>query len=298
MAARRLTALAEAAVPYLARAPDAPRLLAHLVQVVGELSLVVTQAELASRDREIGELQKEVADLRSLLDVKSSLVSLATHELRRPLGVAAGYLSMLQDGDLGPVAPGMREPIGAVAEAARSMQRLLEELALAERLEDQAEVLRLQPMAVEEVIDHAITSTGQEASAKTVGIIKRVEEPGIEAPIDRERLGLAIVNLLGNAVKYSPPGSRVEVAVERQGAQVMIRVADQGPGILADEQPRVFERHYRSPREEQGGVSGLGLGLYLVKQIVELHGGAVTLDSEPWQGATFTIRLPAQPDCT
>ena len=107
---------------------------------------------------------------------------------------------------------------------------------------------------------------------------------------DRTRLEQVAANLLDNAVKYTPPGGRVEVDVQREGADAILRVRDTGPGIPPDELPRIWTRLFRgdSSRAERG----LGLGLSLVKAIVEAHGGTVAVESEPGKGSTFIVSLP------
>jgi two-component system phosphate regulon sensor histidine kinase PhoR len=111
---------------------------------------------------------------------------------------------------------------------------------------------------------------------------------------DAQLLTQALNNLLGNAVKYSPESSEVEAGSASDGASVRVYVRDQGYGIPRQAQSRVFEKFYRLERDARSGVVGTGLGLPLVKEIVERHGGQVTLESEPDRGSTFTIHLPAQ----
>jgi signal transduction histidine kinase len=106
---------------------------------------------------------------------------------------------------------------------------------------------------------------------------------------DRARLEQVAANLIDNAVKYSPPGGRVDVEVRHEGGQALLRVCDTGAGIPADELPRIWDRLFRgdASRTERG----LGLGLSLVRAIVEAHGGTVTVESEPGKGSVFTVRL-------
>ncbi|MGH7867415.1 MAG: sensor histidine kinase [Candidatus Dormibacteraceae bacterium] len=119
---------------------------------------------------------------------------------------------------------------------------------------------------------------------------KRLPEPDILATVDRHLLRLALINLVGNAIKYSPDQSKVRITV-KANPDLTIAVSDEGPGIEASEAERVFERWQRGATAT---ASGLGLGLYLVRKIVDLHGGQVTLDSTPGDGSTFTILLGAQ----
>lgn len=138
-----------------------------------------------------------------------------------------------------------------------------------------------------------MATVADDATQRDVQVVKRVAHPELTAAIDRARVTLAVQNLLHNAVRFSPSGSHVEVRLEARPGEIAISVSDEGPGVGPDEQRKVFEKHWRSPRQQEKGSAGLGLGLYLVRQLVSLHGGRVTLDSTPGRGATFTILLPA-----
>ena len=120
----------------------------------------------------------------------------------------------------------------------------------------------------------------------------RVELPNgpVVALVDRYRVGQVLQNLLGNAVKYSPPGSEVVVRVEATDGEARLSVADAGPGITPGALPRLFERFYRA--DPAGAPAGLGLGLYISRMLVETHGGRIWAESAPGEGSTFTVALP------
>jgi two-component system, OmpR family, sensor histidine kinase VicK len=145
--------------------------------------------------------------------------------------------------------------------------------------------------------DVDLVALAQEAveRARTLATGHAVRLAAPELPIvvagDRDRLGQVLDNLLGNAVKYSPGGSEVLVTVEVVGGEAWLRVTDQGPGISADTLRHLFERFYRG--QPAAGDSGLGLGLYISRMLVEAHGGRIWVESEPEAGSTFTIALPA-----
>jgi signal transduction histidine kinase len=116
----------------------------------------------------------------------------------------------------------------------------------------------------------------------------------LPAPVDRNRLRQAIANLLDNAVKYTEPGGRVEIAAVRDGGEAVIRVTDTGIGIAPEDRPHIWDRLYRADRSRS--TRGLGLGLTLVRAIVQAHGGRVTVESAPGSGSRFELRVPAAPD--
>ena len=117
-------------------------------------------------------------------------------------------------------------------------------------------------------------------------------EEGLTAAMDAELMEQAVVNLLDNAIKYSPAGSRIEVGVRRDRDEIRIHVRDQGMGIPARHLPRLFERFYRVDKARSRNMGGTGLGLAIVKHIIQAHGGQVTVVSNRQQGSTFTLHLP------
>jgi signal transduction histidine kinase len=259
------------------------RLVGRLVETVSEMALIVVASERANSD-------KQTHELRELLEAKDDYLHLAVHELRGPLGRIAGYLSMIGDGDLGALPDSARQAVESASADAQRMAGLLDRLAAVARLEDHAHLRpRRSPCKIGDVLTAAIAGAHVEASAKRIRLEHHVADLDLEVTGDADQLRTAVGNLLSNAVKYAPEGSTVTVRAATRHGGVAIVVSDQGPGIEPADAPLVFEKHYRA----SSTAPGLGLGLYLVRRIVELHGGLVTLDSEPGRGATFTILLPA-----
>ena len=149
--------------------------------------------------------------------------------------------------------------------------------------------LRREPLSLGEVVSRAVDLYRDVADAKGVALTS-VASPEIVVAADRTRLEQVAANLIDNAVKYTAAGGRVEVEARRDGDTAVLRVRDTGAGIPADELPRIFDRLFRgdTSRTERG----LGLGLSLVKAIVEAHGGAVEVSSELGRGSTFSVSLP------
>src|SRR6185503_6389944 len=149
--------------------------------------------------------------------------------------------------------------------------------------------LRREPVRLGDIVARAVDLYRDVAEARNVALAASVPED-VVVTADRPRLEQVAANLIDNAVKYTPPGGRVDVDVRRAGDRAILRVRDDGPGIPADELPRIFDRLFRgdTSRTERG----LGLGLSLVKAIVEAHGGTVDVVSEPGQGSVFTVSLP------
>jgi signal transduction histidine kinase len=148
--------------------------------------------------------------------------------------------------------------------------------------------LRREPVALADIVARATDLYRDTADAKGIALAVRVSSD-VKVSVDRTRLEQVAANLLDNAIKYTPSGGRVEIAAGRDGDRAVLQVSDNGMGIPADEQPRIWDRLFRGDRSR--AERGLGLGLSLVKAIVEAHGGTVSVDSQVGRGSTFTVHL-------
>jgi signal transduction histidine kinase len=283
-AVRYLGQVAMLLTPYLLRQPDPDKLVSRLLEIVREMALVVGEAERASAER-------EAKELRLISKLKTDWVSLTMHELRRPVGLIRGHLELLQDGTYGSIPSEAQSPLGQIAAGAHEIAHLLDGLAAVAKLRSRAGLLQRAPCRVSALVSDVVQSVEREAGLKRVQILKRTPRPDLQVMADAERMRIALLNLLTNAIKYAPPDTTVTVQAAERPWEVAIAIADQGPGIDPSEANRIFEMHYRSQRLPDH-LPGLGLGLYIVREIVELHGGRVTLQSAPGQGSVFAILLP------
>jgi signal transduction histidine kinase len=274
-------------LPFVMRAelPIEP-LIMRLTDVLFRL-----EHEVARRYYEVEKRQH--AQFAELDILKSGFMRLTTHELRRPLTVFRGYVSMIESGELGTVPAEVHKAIIEIAISGNEMAKLIDDLAEVGRLEEPDKVLRREVYPVNQLISDAVEAVRAEALAKKIAIIERIDPSRSTIQVDIERMRLALINLLSNAVRYSPPDSSVEVRVEPKGEAVAIAVEDQGYGIPGEEIPRIFDKYYRVARPETQDIPGTGLGLYIVKQIVELHGGRVEVLSDVGKGTTFRLLLEA-----
>ena len=160
------------------------------------------------------------------------------------------------------------------------------------RLESGATELRRQAVRLENLVERTLLMLDPMAAQSGIRLVRRFA-PDVPALLaDADLLARAVENLLSNAIKYSPSGSTVTVAASNDEDAVFIEVSDQGYGIPEADLTRIFEKFYRVPRVEDAGVPGTGLGLALVREIAELHGGSVAVKSEANVGSTFTLRIP------
>ena len=234
----------------------------------------------------------DVTKRRELERVKAETLQLVSHELRTPLTSIRGLSEALLKYPVPEEhAPEMLETIHS--EAVR-MSELINSYLDVTRIESGAQSLTRRPVNLNHLITECVRVLNSLATDKRIHIILTLAEPAPTLFADAQLLTQAVNNLLSNAIKYSPAGSDVEIDSARDDARVCIHVRDHGNGIPREFQGRVFEKFYRLERDATSEVVGTGLGLPLVKEIAERHGGQVRLESEPGQGATFTIQLPLQ----
>jgi two-component system, OmpR family, sensor kinase len=269
------TAAAIAAGDLSRRVPDAePE--TELGRLGAALNEMLAQIEAGIRAREAGEakLRRFVAD--------------AAHELRTPLTSLRGYAELYRQGAL-PTTEAVSNAMGRIESEGARMARLVDDLLLLART-DQGRALEKEPVDLvrltrEAAGDFAAADPGRPLTTDLDGSAVVVGDP--------IRIRQAIDNLLANVRAHTPTGTPARVSVQRNGAWAEVRVADDGPGIPAEDQTRVFERFWRGdPARGRTAAGGAGLGLSIVDALVRAHGGTIAVESAPGQGTAFTMRLP------
>jgi len=249
---------------------------------------------LAARAR----LAIERATLRHELETanlaKEQFLAALSHELRNPLNMIAGYVRLLQsdvlDRDI------RLRASSALERNIALLRRLVDGLVETSRIASGHLKLQMTPLLVSSVVQEVVDAVQPTADAKGVALQCVIQPPAGSIHADRDRLRHVIWNLVSNAVKFTPAGGRVDVRVERTEAHVDIIVADSGVGIPSECLPQLFQPFWQEDTRFSRTHGGLGLGLALVRRIVELHGGTVRAESAgPGGGATFTVVLPRWP---
>lgn len=287
---------------WLTRSVSGPvRALEHgLAAVAGgqfDHALGVRASEHDEFGRLAGSFEQMAAKLAELDKLKSAFVSVASHELKTPINVILGYLTLLTDGIYGPVPEEVRGVLSTIERQAKKLSRLVQHLLDVSRFEAGVARLELRPVALRGMLHeaeqaHAVLARQRGVTFRTVFA---TELPDV-VTWDADRVREVLDNLLTNAVKFTPEGGTVELGVapdrRRHPPTVRITVRDTGVGIAPDQLPRVFDKFYQA--DNQGGASakGTGLGLSIVKEIVEAHGGVIAADSTLGAGTLFTVTLP------
>jgi len=243
--------------------------------------------ELLSRERLLRGHAEELSRL------KDEFLATMSHELRTPLNAIFGWITLLRTRRLDEAT--QARALETIERNARAQKRLIEDLLDVSRIVTGKIALELGDVVPLRVVEGAIATMQPAAQAKEVRIVAALGEVMGMVRGDPARLQQVVCNLLSNAIKFTPPGGRVDVELEMSGEQVQISVADTGQGIKPEFLPHVFERF----RQEDGSISrrhgGLGLGLAIVRHLVELHSGTVEAQSEgEGCGSRFLVRLPAR----
>lgn len=235
----------------------------------------------------------DITRLRRLENVRRDFVANVSHEIKTPLTAIRGFVETLQD-DSGSDPENHRRFLEIIARHTGRLEALVEDLLNLSRIEEEkpAEGIALENRSLLKILQGAEEIIGDKVEGSSDRI--RIScDPRIRISVTPLLIEQAFVNLLENAVKYSPAETQVLVDVERQGSEIAVRVKDQGPGIPPDHLPRIFERFYRVDKSRSRLLGGTGLGLAIVKHVVQVHGGRVEVESTPGTGSTFTVYLPA-----
>jgi signal transduction histidine kinase len=257
------------------------------------------EQRVVERTRELTVANRRLAAqwerLRRANAFKSEILGKVAHDLKNPLGVITGRTEMMADFlEAEPVsADKVRSQVQHIRQSAERLIGMVDTL-LADAMADALNIsIRREPIDMTALVQEVIEASRPLLDRKQQRIeIEALESRAVSG--DPDRLREAIDNLVSNAIKYSPIGGRIRMSVGRSGDDTVIRVSDNGPGLSPEDMSRLFGRFQRLSAKPTAGESSTGLGLSIVKRIVELHGGQITVESlGPGSGTTFTIALPS-----
>lgn len=254
------------------------------------LSVVAAHAAIAINNARLFRARQQALEtVRAMNEVKNNFLALASHELRTPLGIIIGYATFLQNDSKGETT----EHAGHVLTAASQMRTLLDQMNNLTMLQSDEMILRRVPLPIQDILHFALDEVKVTASSLDLQLVLAFREDSTLVHVDPEKTKLALVNILNNAIRFSPEKSELTIGAIEQGKQVMVWVQDRGEGIPVDKLQKVFEGFYQiePPNTRQHG--GLGIGLTIAKGIIEAQGGSIWAESEgKGRGSTFKVLLP------
>jgi len=235
----------------------------------------------------------DVTQLRRLENMRRDFAASVSHEIKTPLTAIKGFVETLSTGDLDDREE-TRRFLEIIDKHVNRLAAIIDDLMQLSRIEQENEFqqIGLERSRIEDVLKAAIGFCGETIQNKAVDVQLSCADD-LSGTIDATLLEQAAVNLLDNAIKYSPENSTVRIEALTADSEIQIRFIDQGMGIARKHLPRLFERFYRVDKARSRKLGGTGLGLAIVKHIAQAHGGRVTVESELGQGSTFTLHLPA-----
>ncbi len=234
---------------------------------------------------------RDVTDERGLRELQTDFVATISHELRTPLAAVYGAAMTLQQRSENLDAETRSRLLGVVFDEARRLSRIIDDVLWASRLETGSLEFAIEHLQPESIAESVIEAANVHLPAR-ISLELRADPPLEPISTDPDKVRQVLANLLDNAVKYSPDGGRIQVAIAASGPFIRFSVTDEGLGIPPSEQPRIFEKFYRLDPNQTRGVGGTGLGLYISRELVRRMNGRIWVESQVGEGSTFYLELP------
>jgi signal transduction histidine kinase len=257
---------------------------------VAVTSLVL--ATLVEARERTEEMTRLYVSANAASQTKSAFLNTAAHELTTPLTVLAGYLSLLSDGSVGSPPESWRAPLGILEAKTRELERIVDDLLTASRLEVIPPRLEREVLDLRKVIDEAVERVRPRTDLLSAEVTVDMPSDPVPVEADPDKLGRVLDDVINNALTYTIRQPKLRIGLSTKSRQAIVQVEDNGVGISEDERERVFERLYRVA-DSQVVVPGIGLGLYISRQLVESYGGSLVVErSKPGVGSVFALSLP------
>ena len=253
------------------------------------LTTLANQAAIAVENAElVEELQAAYDELNQLDQLKSNFIAIAAHELRTPLSVILGYATFLRNDSAGVA----KEQADIVLESALRLRSLIDEMVNLREVDLGQAVLDLEVFTLQDLVAGTVEEVHTIVDAKEQQLLLSVPEKPVLIEADRKKMNIVLANLLSNAVKFTANGGRVGIQIGTQGSSVWFRVWDTGIGIPDGQIDRLFDRFYQVESSLTRRYEGLGLGLSIAKEMVDLHNGRIDVQSCVGKGSAFTVFVP------
>ncbi|MBN2334450.1 PAS domain S-box protein [Candidatus Bathyarchaeota archaeon] len=237
---------------------------------------------------------RDVTKEREVERLKSEFISLVSHELRTPLSSLSGYMDMILDGDAGEINDEQRDYLKVAKRNSDKLTKLVADLLTVSRIEAGAIELNRKPLQLADIVRDTVDNLRPQFNIKNQRITLETLEEDTGVNGDAERLGQVFTNLLSNAQKYTPSEGRITVKLSVEGHRIRADVQDTGIGLTPYDLQKLFTKFFRSRDSEAQQITGVGLGLWITRSLVDMHGGEITVSSEYGKGSTFTVFLPRE----
>lgn len=274
----------------------------RLVRPVTEISTAAkamsqgdyTRRVKVDRDDELGTLERSFnemsAAVQSLEIMRSSFIANVSHELKTPMTTIGGFIDGILDGTIPPERE--KRYLSIVSDEVKRLSLMVNAMLSLSKLESGQTEMVYSKVDITDIVCRIIISFSLQIENKGINITGMDDTPDIDIYGDHDLLYQAVYNLFDNAIKFTPDNGVINIAVKQDGANVVLRIENSGEGIKPEDIPLVFDRFYKADKSRSKDKTGFGLGLYIVKSIVEIHNGSVNVESEYRKSTTFSITLP------
>lgn len=259
-------------------------------------SLAATKASLEERDRARAEADEARHAAQKANEAKSRFLNMMSHELRTPLGAIGGYAALLEEGIAGTLTDEQRKYIARIRHNQGHLLQLVNELLDLGKIESGRMALHSDAVPVQLVIESVHSMIEPQIRASGLRLEVEPVDPALICYADRDRVEQIVLNLLSNALKFTPAGGIVRIVATEESGIICLQVEDTGVGIPANKLEAVFEAFYQVDASRSRPYSGTGLGLAISRQLARAMGGDLTVKSEPGKGSTFSLSLPGSPN--
>ena len=259
-----------------------------------DLTILETLGALAAQAMQNFSLQKKVRDtgveLAELERLKTDFIAIASHELRTPLGLILGHATFLRE----MAGTEYAEQLDMIIRNATKLKEIVENLSDVDNVQKGAARVRNQKVSLAKIVKDVILTFQDEAKSRNIALKSELGDSPFYLDADEVKLGIALSNLVKNAVQFTEPGGNVTVKVEEEDGYLKVSVIDDGIGITSKDLPRVFERFFQAESHLTRRFGGMGLGLAVAKAMIEIHNGRIWVESEEGKGSTFIFLLPVE----
>lgn len=260
-----------------------------LIKVRDEMEAAKRAQEFKGR---VDSLTRQRNDLMRLNEIKDEFISVASHQLRTPATVSKQYMGLLREGYAGELSPAQLQYLQTAYESNETQLAILNDLLKTAQLDSAHLVSQKKKLSLAPLIERIISQLSTTISLRNQTVVFEHPREDITALINEEEIKLAVANVIENASKYTPDGKKIVVELTSDGAYASLSITDEGVGIHEKNIDKIFDKFTRIDNELSDTVSGSGLGLYMVKRIIDLHSGHIDVESTVGKGSSFTMRLP------